>query len=783
MPKHRVCKSGGWHFVVAAMVAFFALAVVEPVAYSARPAEAQSGTVKEIRVVGNRRVEPETVRTYLRFNAGDAYDAGKVDESIRSLFATGLFSDVRIDREGAGVVITVVENPVVNQVAFEGNREVDKATLTNEVQLKSRSIFTRAKAQADVQRILDVYRRQGRFAASVEPKIIELDSNRVNVVFEINEGTATKVQAINIIGNKAFSDSQLRDIITTSQSGWFDFLKGTNVYDPDRLSLDRELLRQYYLKNGYADVRITSAGAELARDGSGFNITYVVDEGELFTFGKVDIESSYANVDPKSLYGELLTTPGATFDQSAMDRTIERLTLAVSEQGFAFARVRPRAAREPGTRAISVTYVIDQGPRIYIERINVNGNLRTLDYVVRREFRLAEGDAYNPLLVDRAKKRLQSLGFFKAVDIKRRPGTAPDRVVLDVDLVEQSTGELSFGAGYSTSEGVIGDVSITERNLLGKGQFLRLRLAGSAERLQVDLSFTEPRFLDRNLAAGFDLFHKEIDFSSTQQFRSETSGGSLRIGFPLSENLWLTNSYTLSRSEISDVSDDASLALKLAEDQGQYLTSSWGTSLVYDQRNHPKNPTKGVYFQIGSDLAGLGGDVQYVRVQSEGRLYYPITEKITFVGRAMAGHIEGWGGEDVRLLDLFYKGGETIRGFDRAGIGPRDLSTGDAIGGSTYWAATTEVRFPLPFIPDDLGMSGAVFADVGSVFGAGADAKKALAGCAGCLADDSGIRASLGGSILWNSPLGPLRLDIAKAIIKQDFDKEQLIRFGASTKF
>jgi outer membrane protein insertion porin family len=780
MPKHWVCKSGGWHFVVAAMVAVCALTVVEPVVYSASRAEAQSGTIREIRVVGNRRVEPETVRTYLRFSIGDPYDAGKIDQSIRSLFATGLFSDVRIDREGAGVVITVVENPVVNQVAFEGNREVDKATLTNEVQIKPRSIFTRAKAQADVQRILDVYRRQGRFAASVEPKIIELDSNRVNVVFEINEGGATKVQAINIIGNKAFSDSQLRDIITTTQSGWFDFLKGTNVYDPDRLSLDRELMRQYYMKNGYADARVVSAGAELARDGSGFNITYVVDEGELFTFGKVDIESSLANVDPKSLYGELLTTPGATFDQSAMDRTIERITLAVSEQGFAFARVRPRAAREPGTLAINVTYVIDQGPRIYIERINVNGNLRTHDYVVRREFRLAEGDAYNPLLVDKAKKRLQELGFFKAVDIKRRPGSAPDRVVLDVDLLEQSTGELSFGAGYSTSEGVIGDVSITERNLLGKGQFLRLRVAGSAERLQTDISFTEPRFLDRNLAAGFDLFHKTIDLSSTQSFVSRVSGGTVRLGFPISENLWLTNSYTLSSNEISDVQDTASLAIQQA--QGEYITSSWGTSLAYDTRNHPKSPTKGVYFQIGSDLAGLGGDVQYVRVQGESRFYYPITEKITFVGRAMAGHIEGWGGEDVRLLDLFYKGGETIRGFDRAGLGPRDLLTGDALGGSTYWSTTAEVRFPLPLLSEDLGMSGAFFVDVGSLFGAGAEAK-ALNNKGVILADDSSIRASAGASILWNSPLGPLRLDIAKAFIKKDFDEEQLIRFGASTKF
>src|SRR5215471_11834340 len=331
MPKHRMCKSGGWHFILGVVAALAVATVLEPVAFSARPAQAQSGAIKSIRVEGNRRVEPETVRTYLRFNVGDAYDPAKVDQSIKSLFSTGLFSDVRIDREGAGVVVTVVENPVVNQVAFEGNREVDKATLSAEVQLKPRSVFTRAKAQADVQRILDVYRRQGRYAASVDPKIIELDSNRVNLVFEIDEGNATKVKAINFIGNRAFSDTQLRDIITTSQSGLFDFLKGTNIYDPDRLALDRELLRQYYLKNGYADARIVSAGAELDRDGSGFYITFVIDEGEIFNFGAIDIESQLASVDPQALRGELLTTSGSIFDQSQMDKTAERLTLVISE--------------------------------------------------------------------------------------------------------------------------------------------------------------------------------------------------------------------------------------------------------------------------------------------------------------------------------------------------------------------------------------------------------------------------------------------------------------------
>jgi len=793
MPQAKNRIFGGWRCFVLLAMAVFSTVAVDAVAFAA-PAHAQ-GAIREIRVIGNRRVEPETVRSYMQLSVGDAYDAGKVDRSLKALFATGLFSDVRIDREGAGLVVTVVENPVINQVAFEGNGEVDTATLQSEVQLKPRSVFTRARVQSDVQRILDVYRRQGRFAASVEPKIIELEQNRVNLVFEITEGQATKVKGINFVGNRAFSDSQLRDVISTTQSGWFDFLKGTNVYDPDRLNLDRELLRQYYLKNGYADMRVISANAELDRDGSGFFMTFAVEEGELYTFGTTTIESSLAAVSPDALRGELLTKPGDIYNGSLIDKTVERLTLTVAEQGYAFGRVRPRATPDHATRSIAIVYAIDEGPRVYIERINIVGNARTKDHVIRREFRLAEGDAFNPLLVDRAKKRLQALGFFKAVEIKRRPGSAPDRVVLDVELVEQSTGELSFGAGYSTSEGVIGDVSITERNLLGNGQFLRLKLAGSLERFQIDLSFTEPRFLDKNLSAGFDLFHKEIDQSRQSGFKSRKTGGSLRLGMPLSESLWLNTSYTLSRDEIFDVENNASLAIKDACGDpaptpltvkcgdGVSWTSAVGAAIAYDGRNHPKNPTRGVYFQLASDFAGLGGDVKYVRVTGEGRYYYPISEKITFVGRAVAGHIQGWGGEDIRLVDLFFKGGETVRGFDRAGYGPRDLTLGgrqDAIGGQTFWAATAEVRFPIPFIPDDLGISGAVFADAGSLFNASDRAKNILGAN---LADDSTIRSSVGGSVIWNSPLGPLRLDVAKTISKEKYDDEQMIRFGASSRF
>lgn len=788
--------------ILAGLRLVLALLVLSPVVamsdatWTSGAAFAQS-VIKNIEVVGNRRVEPETVRSYLQFGAGESYNASKIDASIKALFATGLFADVSMDYKGSTVVITIKENPVINQVAFEGNSEVDTATLTGEVQLKPRSVFTRAKAQGDVQRILDVYRRQGRFAASVEPKIIQLEQDRVNLVFEIDEGNATKVKGINFVGNHAFSDSQLRDIISTTQVGWFDFLKGTSIYDPDRMTLDRELIRQYYLKNGYPDASVTAANAEIDPDGSGFLITFAVDEGQPYTFGAINIESSLPGIDGSMLSTDLLTKAGAVYDASQIDKTSEKLTLDVADQGYAFARVRPRPIPDASTHTIAITYVMDEGPRVYIERINVIGNSRTKDFVIRREFRLAEGDAFNSLMVDRAKKRLQGLGIFKNVDIKRRPGSGPDRVVLDVVVEEQSTGELSFGAGYSTSEGVIGDVSITERNLFGNGQFVRLKLAGSFERMQADFSFTEPRFLDRNLAAGFDLFFKELDYIQESGFIQRKMGGQVRLGFPIAENLWMQTAYSISRDEISDVTDNASLAIKEAcgaanlnpnqnpqcKDSG-YWTSLVGTTISYDKRNNAANPTRGYYIEVADDFAGLGGDAQYWRVNAEGRFYYPITDKITFVGRAVGGMIQGWGGENVRLLDAFFKGDETIRGFDRSGYGPRDLSSQnqDALGGQKYWAATAEVRFPIPYVPDDLGISGAVFADAGSLWDATGGAKEALEATGG-LGDSSSVRSSVGASLMWNSPVGPLRMDFAKVLTKESYDQTQFFRFGGQTRF
>jgi len=741
--------------------------------------------VRQIEITGNRRVEAATVRSYLDFTVGSRYDDARINSSLRALFATGLFADVSIVPQGSTVVISVVENPIINKVAFEGNSEVDTETLQSEVRLKSRAVYTHARALADAQRIADVYRRQGRFAATVDPQLIDLGDSRVNLVFEINEGNATKVKSINFIGNNVFSDSQLRDIISTTQSGWFDYFTSGGIYDPERLNLDRELLRQYYLKNGYADVRVLAANAELARDGSGFFLTFTIDEGPRYTFGDVRIENVLPELRPETLQGAILTLSGDVYNASDIDKTVEKLTLATAEEGFAFARVRPRADRDPVARTINLTYIVDEGARIYIERINVVGNGRTKDHVIRREIRLVEGDAYNPLLVDRAKDRLKNLGFFKKVQVRRKPGSSRDRVIIDFVIEEQPTGELAFGGGYSTSEGVIGDISLTERNLMGNGQFLRLKLSGSLTRAQVDLSFTEPRFLDKNLSAGFDLFHKEVDLSDQASYKSRSTGINLRVGFPLTENIWLTTHYRLKRDQLYDVDSDASLAVQDAE--GNQLTSMLGGSVRYDTRNHPNNPNEGLYFTLGTDFAGVGGDVKYARVQGEARAYYPLFNSITLVGRVTAGHVEGIGGEDVRLLDVFYKGGELVRGFDKAGIGPRDLSAEDsALGGTTFWGATAEVRFPLPYLSETLGISGAVFADAGSLFGVSGRAEDLLGSTCtsnGCLVDDNSIRASVGGSVLWSSPLGPLRFDYAVPLKSESYDEERRFRFGAATKF
>jgi outer membrane protein insertion porin family len=784
--------SRGICFALAMLMAAPLVAAID-VTLGVKTAQAQGASVRDIRVEGNKRVEPETVRSYLTFSVGDHYDPAKADASLKALFATGLFENVNIDLKGGGVVvITVVESPVINRVAFEGNKEVKDDSLKTEIQLKERAVFTRAKVQADVQRILDVYHRQGYYAVQVDAQTIELDHNRVDLVYVVKEGPETKVLAIHFIGNKAFSDSQLKDVVTTSETGLLSFLKSTDVYDPDRLNLDREMLRRFYLKNGYADARVISGVADLAPDGKGFFITFTVEEGQQYHFGAVNIESSLAAIDPESLRGEVLTNTGNTFNAELTDKSVEKMTIAVAERGYAFGQIRPRVERDPIGRAINVTYIVEQGPRVYIERIVVSGNVRTHDRVIRREFRIAEGDAYNRLLVDQAKQRLQALGFFKTVKVEKEAGGAPDRVTLSVQVEEQATGELSLAGGYSSAESVVAEIGYTERNLLGKGQFLQIKLSGSLTgQEQFQLSWTEPRFMDQNLSFGFDVFAKRMDLTQSNNYAGymqDDLGASVRLGFGVVDHVWLNTHYTFDNRNITSVQENASMAVKQAVEDGSVTNiSTVGYSLIYDTRNLRQNPTQGLYLALNQDLAGVGGDVNYLRTVGEARGYYPVYDSVTLVGRAIGGTITGWNGQNVGVLDNFYKGAETIRGFAPLGIGARDQTTGTTLGGTNFYAGTVEVRFPVPLVPQELGFSAAVFADAGSVFGVDYPSTCPTAGSTAhnpvCIQDGDTLRTSVGGSLLWNSPVGPLRFDYGVPLTKAEYDRVRNFNFGAATKF
>jgi len=758
----------------ACVVLSFAAMTAADVAVGDATASAQ--TVSDIDVTGNKRVEPETVKSYLSFSVGDRYTSKAADNSFKALFATGLFSDINISYSGSVVTVDVVENPVVNQVAFEGNDELDDKTLSQEGQLRARSVYTRAAAQSDVQRILNVYRASGFYNAQVEAKIIKLPYNRVDLVFEINEGESTKVKSINFIGNRAFSDSQLRDVISTTESSLLSFLNPTDIYDKDRLSLDRALLRKFYLENGYADIRIISGVAELAADGEGFFITFTLEEGPQYAFGDISMRSDLPGLDPAALRGELLVEPGDTFNGLKLDKTVEKLTLEGSQLGFPFIRVRKQVSRDPISLTIDVTFILEQGPRIYVDRINIYGNIRTREYVLRREMLVAEGDAYNQQLVEQSRKRLEGKPYVKTAKISKAQGSARDRVILNVNVVEQASGEFGVAGGFSSLEGVVGEVSYTERNFMGRGQFLRLAVSGSFERAQIDLSFTEPRFLGRNMSAGFDLFHKELDYTDEAGYRNRKTGGNIRFGFLVGQDLVLTTSYSYTQDEVFDVNPGASQAVRELEGTSQISAVKYG--LAYDTRNLPRNPTSGVYVALGQEFAGVGGTVNFLRTTAEARGYYPVMDGVTLVGRVIGGHIEGLSGDDVRLSDAFYKGSDLIRGFDTLGLGPRDAN-GDALGGKTFYAANLELRFPFPFIPDELGLSGAVFADAGSVF----DTDVTDADCDGFCQDSESIRSSVGASVLWDSPVGPLRADFAYVITSEDFDDEKMIGFGATTKF
>ncbi|MER9407600.1 outer membrane protein assembly factor BamA [Mesorhizobium caraganae] len=782
-------------FLSAASAVAMSAALVVPGALAVQfvaTSAAQAAVVSRVEVSGNQRVDADTIRNYISIKPGKAFSSADIDDAVKALFGTGLFSDVQINQVGSALVVKVSEYQVVNQVLFQGNKKLKDNALAIAVQLKPRSTFSQATLDSDVEAVKAAYRRIGRDDAAVTTQIMDLGDNRVNVVFNINEGGRTKIAAVNFVGNSAYSSRRLSDVIATKRSSFLSFVLRDDVYDEDKLRADQETLRRFYYNHGYADFQVVSAVGELDDTTNQYTVTITVQEGDRYTFGDVSVESTIPEVDSKSLESVVQTHKGDVYNAKDVEDTIIALTEKVAGSGYAFAQVTPRGDRNFENHTISVVYTIDQGTKAYIERIEIRGNDRTRDYVIRREFDVSEGDAFNQVLIQRAKKRLEALDYFEKVDISTVPGSEPDQVVLVVDVVEKSTGEFSVGAGYSTGGETAGpsvEGSIAERNFLGRGQYIKVSAGGGKNSRDYSLSFTEPYFLGRRIAAGFDIFQQTRNYD---HYDAETLGATVRFGLPITDNISTQLAYNIAQEKYKyddgcltngayDPSKcDISAAIREGIDESPWIKSSVSLGLVYNTIDDMKSPHEGIYATTTVEVAGLGGDAKFVKVTGRGTVYQTLSEQLDLVGLVSggAGHIAGYGDNGLRIFDQFKSSDRMIRGFEYGGIGPVDTLTGDHLGGTTYFNASAEAQFPVPVIPESFGLRGAVFADAATLYGSKIDTVGVTQA-----STDMKLRASVGVGLLWSSPFGPIRIDYAIPVKKESTDDVQEFNFGMSSRF
>ena len=742
----------------------------------------QSGIVRAIKVEGNERIEADTVASYLPIAIGDTVDPERLDLAIKTLFRTDLFADVGLTLMPDGtLVVRVAENPIINRVVFEGNSALADDKLRDEITIHPRGIFTKAKVQADVQKIVELYRRSGRISATVTPKIVELPQKRVDLVFEIKEGPKTGIIRVNFLGNHVFADDALRDVVVTKQSTWYKFFASNDNYDPDRIEYDREQLRKYYSNRGYYDFRVNSSIAELQTDQRNFAITYTIDEGAKYKFGRLRVTTDLKRLNANVLRQILPIHEGQTYAGDKIEQAVDNLTFAAGASGFAFVDIRPRYSANRLTHTVDVTFDVREGPRVYVERIDIVGNTRTVDPVIRREMRIAEGDAYNRVLVDRSKTEVKRLDFFKTVDITQQPGSAPDKTILQVKVAEQATGELSLGAGYSTLDKLMLDFGVSEHNFRGEGQDLRLRAEVGYLSQDIDLSFTEPRFLGRDLRAGASIFDQRTDYSQYTGFVESAAGASFHLLFPLNINATFSPRYLISQNQVSADEgncESGSISIVICDQRGTYLKSAPGYDLILDLRNDPLHPTRGFTAQLSQDLAGVGGSVRYLSTHGLFTSYYGFTPTWVLTAKADVGYIDGWGGDDIRINDRFFKGGNTFPGFQIAGIGPRDTEFDEALGGNLYAIGELSLAFP-NYLPEQYGIRTSYFLDAGTL----GELDKSVVRTSAFIRDDLALRASTGISVFWTSPLGPIRLDFAQVIKKETYDRTEAFRFSTATQF
>lgn len=734
--------------------------------------EAAEIYVSQIEVDGLQRVERETVLSYLNVEQGSSVSQEYLNSSMKRLFETGLFADVNIDARGNGVLaVKVVENPVINKRVFDGNDKVDDTLLESEVQLKSGSIYNIAKVQDDVQRILEVYKRSGRYATVVEPKIIKRDQNRVDLVYEISEGPTAAISKVNFIGNHHYSDDDLQSEIMSKESRWYRLFSSSENYDPEKTNYDKELLRRFYLKRGYADFRVLSAVAELSPDKKSFVVTYVLDEGPRYKLEDVRIQSMIKDLDVAALSGQVQQEKGDWYNADLAERSVYALTEELGKKGFAFVDVTPELEKTSGNKMV-LTFNIAEGQRVFVDRINITGNTRTEDEVIRREFRIDEGDAFNAAKIRASRRNVENLNYFSKVDIQTEPNPNDDsKADINVNVEEKSTGAFNVGVGYSTVNGALFRAGIAENNFQGKGQKLSADVAVSQRTSEYDLSFTEPYFMGRRLSAGIDLFRTEEDYQDEGSYDSESTGGRLRLGWNYTDDFAQYLRYTLKEDKISNVDRNASIYIK--EEEGRYSNSSIGQTMVYDKRDSAINPKEGYYLSFGNDVAGLGGDEKYLKFDGKAYKYFTLADYYTFKLFINGGYITGYGDENVRLSNRYYLGGSTLRGFEFAGIGARDKFTKDALGGNWMIYSGAEMSFPIGL--DEVGVRGRTFVDMG-ILGKPDDINEDYVE----YSDTPRVAAGFG--FQWQSPMGQIDVDLAFPIVKEDYDETEVFRLNFGSR-
>lgn len=743
-------------------------------------AETVVPTQTSIIVEGNRRVDAETIRSHFHPSNDGHFDEIARDAALKALIATGLFEKVTIEHVGERLIVSLSEAPVLGRVAFEGNKKVKDTDLAAAVEAKPRGSLQRATVQSDVGRIIEVYRRAGRSEVRVDPQIIDHGSGLVDLVYVITEGAKTPVRQISFTGNKAFGERQLRAVIKTSATYMLSFLTGGNVYDPDRVAQDQEQLRLYYRGKGYADVNVAAAKAEYDPATKGFTLTFAIDEGPLYQFREVSVACNIPGMDCDKLRAVPTARAGAVFDGNALDKSTELLAIEMARLGYPFAQATPRLTRDAATQRVDVAFVIDEGPRAYVERIEIHGNTRTRDYVIRREFDIAEGDPYNKTLIDRAERRLKNLNYFKTVKITNRPGSAPDHVILDVEALDQATGDFNIAGGYSTVDGALVEVKVGERNFYGTGKNVQATFTYGQYARGINLAASEPYFLGTKVAAGIELFGRQADVSSYQSYGSTTYGARFQLGTPITEEIGVQWRYSIYNQNITLSPNSSglipSLAVRQAAAAGPTWVSAPGSTTTYSTLDNTKSPTSGIRSQLSQDLAGLGGDIKFLKTTEDVRYYKSINSDLVGMVRAQGGYVTGWGGQQVPLMNNFFGGPTMVRGFAPNGFGPRDLTPGttmDNVGGSAYWATTAELQSAIPGIPNEYGLRATAFVDAGSVFGySGSTAGLQVA-------NKNVVRSSVGAGLTWASPFGALTVDYAIPLTKAAYDVVQPLRFSA----